>query len=430
MTREEAAAAAAALVAERDTIQANLLELDASFGRRMLSGAANLDGATRTRWAGAQAALAGVWQIFEAYSAAVDRVAGLAANLNRQTGAKVIEIDQILRGRPVQLTPTVAPIGQRELTAGATPNLSLVAAVAQMKQGYDTASDVCAAAEAVWGALAERVQRAGVALSEARKAGGGSAAAGDEALDARLASAQASLDHLRHCLSSDPLSLWQQGQVDGSELEALERDVETAVARAAELGRLRSGAQERITAWSAGLDAARSAWTDALVAEQRAAARVAGLVPRRPPDFETLSRQGAALRDFAAQGRWGRLATDLDAAEKAVEHARRAGRDAEAAAQAQLAHRDELRGLLGAYEAKAVSLGAAEDIGLGKLHQAATDLLWTAPCDLAAAERAVTDYQQAVLALGRAGGTGGAGATGAASATGATGSTGAKRPAP
>ncbi len=65
-----------------------------------------------------------------------------------------------------------------------------------------------------------------------------------------------------------------------------------------------------------------------------------------------------------------------------------------------MSRRDELRGLLGAYQAKAARLGAAEDPGLTERYDRARGLLWTAPCDLAAAADAVTGYQQAVLALG------------------------------
>ena len=49
LSRDQAAAAVAAATAERDTIQANLLELDNSFGKRLLAGAP-LTGGTRKRW--------------------------------------------------------------------------------------------------------------------------------------------------------------------------------------------------------------------------------------------------------------------------------------------------------------------------------------------------------------------------------------------
>ena len=55
-------------------IQANLLELDGSFAKRVLEGA-TLTGQTRDRWATASAALATLWETFLAYSAVVDRIA-------------------------------------------------------------------------------------------------------------------------------------------------------------------------------------------------------------------------------------------------------------------------------------------------------------------------------------------------------------------
>jgi hypothetical protein len=64
-----------------------------------------------------------------------------------------------------------------------------------------------------------------------------------------------------------------------------------------------------------------------------------------------------------------------------------------------LDRRDELRGLLDAYQARAAKLGGAEDSELDARYDRAHDLLWTAPCDLSAAADAVAGYQQAVLAL-------------------------------
>ena len=70
-------------------------------------------------------------------------------------------------------------------------------------------------------------------------------------------------------------------------------------------------------------------------------------------------------------------------------------------AAALLDRREELRGLLGAYQAKAARVGGAEDSMLDYSYDRAHNLLWTAPCDLSAAADAVTGYQQAVLELER-----------------------------
>ena len=91
LTREQAAAAVAAAVAERDTIQANLLDLDGSFGKRLLAGA-TLIGETRRRWEAAAAAMTSLWETFNAYSAVVDRAAGVLADGSRLTGPKLTEL--------------------------------------------------------------------------------------------------------------------------------------------------------------------------------------------------------------------------------------------------------------------------------------------------------------------------------------------------
>ena len=100
-------------------------------------------------------------------------------------------------------------------------------------------------------------------------------------------------------------------------------------------------------------------------------------------------------------GRWTRLTSELDLLDKDASAALRLCREAEQAAADLLGRRDELRGLLDAYRAKAGRTGGAENAALDASYQQAHELLWTAPCDLAAADAAVTGYQQAVLGLGR-----------------------------
>ena len=83
MTPEQAAEQRAAnVLAERDAIQANLLELDGSYTRRLLDGAP-LSGQTREGWDKASATLVSLWETYMAYSAVVDRVAELGADSRR-----------------------------------------------------------------------------------------------------------------------------------------------------------------------------------------------------------------------------------------------------------------------------------------------------------------------------------------------------------
>jgi hypothetical protein len=61
-----------------------------------------------------------------------------------------------------------------------------------------------------------------------------------------------------------------------------------------------------------------------------------------------------------------------------------------------LERRDELRGLLEAYRARAARHGVSEAAALTAAHERAREQLWSAPCDLTAAEAAVRDYLAAV----------------------------------
>ena len=92
----------AAVLAEREAIQANLLELDGSFVKRMLEGAA-LTGQTRQRWTAAAASLAALWETYLAYSAVVDRIAVLGAGGHRPAKQDLPELTGLLTGGCVQL---------------------------------------------------------------------------------------------------------------------------------------------------------------------------------------------------------------------------------------------------------------------------------------------------------------------------------------
>ncbi len=395
MTREQAAAAVAAAVTERDNIQANLLDLDGSFGKRMLAGA-RLAGSTQQRWSAIEAELAALWQTFTAYSAVVDRAAEIVASFGRSPGAKVDEVGALLTGPSVRLA-RAAPFGQRQLTTGAITELTLSAAVSEMKRAYADASAFCATTETIWNEIADGLQEAGAAVEDAKRISAGQT---DEAMAGALTAADTSLSQLRETLNTNPLALWQQGHADTARLDRLREQVAAVTVRAAELARLRDGVGGRIAALTAAISAASAARQDAAAARERAASRIAGPVPQPLPDLGRLTRGLTALSGLQAAGRWTRLAAELDAMEKDTAAATQRCREAERAAAAQLDRRDELRGLLDAYKAKAAGLGAAECAELEAAYGKARDVLWTAPCDLTAAAAAVTSYQQAVLALG------------------------------
>jgi chromosome segregation ATPase len=196
---------------------------------------------------------------------------------------------------------------------------------------------------------------------------------------------------------SDP----KTGPVDTSGADRLTERVAATATRIDELARLRDDAQQRIAEVTMAAAAARAAYEDATAAWQRAAAKIAaGALPAQPAGFTDPSARIADLDALLAAGRLTRLSSELDQLDRDLAGLTTSLRDTEQAVAGVLGRREELRGLLGAYQAKAARLGAAEDPGLTERHDRARGLLWTAPCDLAAAADAVTSYQQAVLALG------------------------------
>lgn len=126
-----------------------------------------------------------------------------------------------------------------------------------------------------------------------------------------------------------------------------------------------------------------------------------GLV--EPPDLSASGDRAlgpwlARLQAQAGAGEWEAAASGLAGWKAAAEACQAEAQRAVDANGAPLARRNELRGLLDAYRAKAAALGRDEDGRLARLYASARDALHTAPCVLETAETLVRDYVGAVNA--------------------------------
>jgi len=384
-TKQQAADAVAAARDERDSIQANLLDLDGSFGKRLLAGA-TLTGTTRQQWESAAGTLAALWNLYEAYSAVIDRAAEALAK--RPGQKELAQITALLTGPSVEVDRGPAPLARRDLADAGREQLTLATARARMRGAFTKVTEVVSAAEQAWNDVAGTLDAAARDLS-------GIDALGDQDLGREGAEVRAELDRLRGLLNTDPLG----DKVNPAAANRLRDRAAAVAARSADLARLRDGAQQRIAAVTAAAAAAHAAREDAAAACARAAAKITA-VPAVPADRTDLTARIAALDSLLAAGRWTRLSSELDLLERELASATTDFRDTERAVAGLLGRRDELRGLLDAYKAKAGRLGAAEDPGLDARYDQARELLWTAPCDLNAAADAVSNFQQAVLAIG------------------------------
>jgi hypothetical protein len=386
---QEAAEQAAAVLAERDAIQSNLLELDGSFVKRVLEGAP-LTGQSKERWAAASATLATLWETYLAYSAVVDRVAALGSGPHRPAKKDLPELTALLTEGCVLLAGPPVPLARRDLTGAGRPPVTLTAAVGAMRRAFAEVTQVTSAVEAVWTAVGTPLDAAVASLADC---GPLAAGLGDE-IETALRDAESAVAAARATSNADPLSLWNDGGVDTSAADRANEQVTAIAARIADLDRLRQRAHRRIDALTDGTVAARADRQDALAAWHDAAAKLTAVPPLPPP----IAAPPSGLTALAAGGQWSRLAAELDRAEAELAVAEGGTGDLRDAVAEALGRRDELRGLLRAYKAKAARLGASEDPALAAGYDQAHDLLWAAPCDLAAAESAVAAYQRAILA--------------------------------
>jgi uncharacterized coiled-coil DUF342 family protein len=105
------------------------------------------------------------------------------------------------------------------------------------------------------------------------------------------------------------------------------------------------------------------------------------------------------LDNTATAKQWRKVAADLSTLEAGAHEALNRAQQLRAAADGLIARRDELRGRIEAYRAKANASGLAENESLAPLFEQAHTLLFTAPCDLRAATRAVHAYQTTLASL-------------------------------
>ncbi|GAB3468140.1 hypothetical protein [Actinophytocola sediminis] len=381
------------LAADCDTIAQSLVEMDGHPGHRLLRGAA-LSGLTARRWAETSTAMTTLWEQYSTYRGLVEHAKATRARRGRLSEEDLAELSSLLTGHVVELDSEHVPIERRGLTGAAvvTERITMAELLARMKQTFATVIDVLATAESAWSAAIGRLDpltdelRAVSILAE-------SVAAGDQATTHRLDRLRRELDDARERVVTDPLSVAADDPLPrlATELDALRDHLgRTAAVRDSFDARLAD--IDRVCADIEAAEAtARQIW--AAVVQKIANP---GLPAPTTTGSARLRTEVDALTSRRATGRWGELGAEADRLDQAaadiLEEVRRSLRTIRGL----LDRRAELRGRLEAYQVKAARLGYAEDLALQESHTAAHQLLFTAPCDLAAATRALNRYQQAL----------------------------------
>jgi hypothetical protein len=202
---------------------------------------------------------------------------------------------------------------------------------------------------------------------------------------------------------ADPLTAASSGvlgEPHRSEIADLTAEVATASKRLATQATLRDRYPARIAELETQIQAVRTEESKVADAYRTAAEKIASAgLPPAPSSAGVLSARVIDLDKFRRAKRWHKLADEVAVLEASITRARQRAEELRAAADGLVARRDELRGRLEAYRAKAARHKLDENDQLATLHAYAHDLLYTAPCELPDATRAVFAYQTALARL-------------------------------
>ncbi|UGY91447.1 hypothetical protein [Streptomyces gobiensis] len=421
MSREEVDRALARLSAEREAIESSLLALQDHAGRRLLEGA-ELTGTTKHRWATAEHAISVLWAHFETYAQALATAEELRGRRRWPSRDDLTVLTDMLRGSGV----TIAG-GTPGATSGAASSgrlaerMSLEELVERMNGGYARALDVVAAADSVWSALPARIDLLAAELQRIRSLAHsvgvrpGEHPAGDD-----LEQITTELTMLRGEVITDPLAFWIPaggssapggGRPDTDRYDRAARALEEVRREIDAVLGVRQDAEQRLMRLRDVLSRADRTLAEARSARGEVLAKIAASeVPAVSGPPTALHEQLAAAVDYRRHAQWHRLSPLLESLEQRADDELERARASLSAVTAPLAVRAELRGRLDAYKAKVAQQGMAEEPMLVERYDLARRMLWSAPCDLRAAEQAVLRYQQAasdVLASPRDGRTDG-----------------------
>lgn len=382
-------------VSARDRMAVALVELEQHPGLRLLT-SISPTGATAHCWATARVALAGLWQDFAVYRDVVDAAQAIPERRRQRGEPESATLRRLLVEPSIEVARTVVPLPERGLIGSGehVHTITLAQLVARMQQAFTEVSALVVSCDAVHREvltglipLAERV-RAARELSAGLATGEGV----DPDVGA-VAALTARIDELGCTATTDPLALATRSAVELAELDA---DIAAVMTRLAELAALREGWETALATVTARLAELTTLRQDEDRDRRRAQELIATSGLATPPD--RLPALRARLDALAAPAGWAARAQALAALRTAVADATHQLHAAHQLATGLLERRTELRGRYEAYRAKAARLGHAERPELLELDDRIREVLWTRPCDLAAATRALKAYQQLLTA--------------------------------
>jgi hypothetical protein len=373
-----------------DRTTARLVDLDADVTRRLLETSSDLRGVTAAAWADAALRHEALWEGQLALERLLERMAGERGTRRSAPQWVLVRLDALLQGPSVEL-PRPDETGMPRLTEQLSPTVSCSIAEAfdRMSADFDVVTQLLAAVAQAWGETTERLRRVGVLAAELDQEAPGVRRPND--LGPLRRDAQDAETTLRH----DPMALHADGV---TQLEARAQRLRDA---AEEADREHRAVSDKLLAVEQGIGAG-------LESLHACRAQVDALSQKVVVPDSTVAALDQLAQDLARLGQECAQAQSLGIGAAPDDLRRRTDRVCDEVARVatsegnRMRRRDELRGLLAAYRAKALAVDLAENSEIESLWRAAEQVLFVAPCDVDAAERCVRDLQQAILRLAKA----------------------------
>lgn len=391
LTDNDAAALASALDRHQvdATAMANaLVELDRHPGHQLFTSKLS-SGITAERWDAAEVVLAGLWRDFDTYRAVLADAEQIRGRRSKLGPSEVVELRRLLVEPSVEVSRRAVPLPERGLTGAAeqVESITLAALTARMNDAYRQVSELALRCDELNSAT---LKTFAPLLEQARRL-----ADDDAALAQGPASVVLRIREIEQLAGNDPLALADRPLNDT--LARLTAELAEERARVDRILVLRDGweqARADLVGSTQALDDLRAATADDYAA---AAERVVGELPALPVDrapelraaLARLDDLSWAMRDAGAV----RVRRDLATADVELRAARQL-------ATGLLERREELRGRFGAYQARAVRLGLAEEDAVMVVAERIKATLWRRPSDLAAATRDLGNFRRFLVEPG------------------------------
>jgi hypothetical protein len=398
LSREAVDQELARLEADAGRVSDALVELTEYNAYKLLE-SAPLSGTTAERWQRVSAKIAALWDDFTAYQDVLNRAKEIRGRRVKPRPEDLAAITGLIKGASITLSTKAVALSERTLLgpSSITETATLAQTLARMNTDYQLAADFIAQAETAWNRLfaaADPVQERLKRLGETARG------IGDRSVNTAVAGLIDGYAELRREIFADPLGLAAPGSTFPGRLAEIDRRIGVVAEAAAHQADLRAD-------YERGTEHLRQLVerVDEVEAAQRSAARtvrekiLVESLPAFTAQAPALRARLSALDELRTRGQWARLTTEAEILADALDAALAAATKVEKLISGLLERREELRGRLQAYRVRAARHGAAESQPLEAYYQTARELLWSRPCDLAAATRALSTYQKAVLAL-------------------------------